>query len=79
MSWKGKFSKIIFNTEPFLSILKMIIIKKSKNIKMKTEKIIIGKSEVGIDPKFIIMFMKYELIKIEKKIKLLIMICLLNL
>ena len=60
MSTKGKFSKIIYNTEPFLSIYtENDYYKKSKIIKMKKEKITVSKLEVGIDPKFIIVLFDF--------------------
>ena len=51
----GKFSCILFNRTPFLSLYGEIdYYKKFKIIKAKKQKFIVGKFEIGIDPEFII-------------------------
>ena len=56
----GKFSKILFNKTPFLSIYgEFDYFQNFKIIKMKKENIVIGQLELGIDPKFIIVLIDF--------------------
>ena len=55
ISKKGKFAQILHNTTPFLSLYDEIdYFTKFKSINIKKQDIIIGKLELGIDPKFFI-------------------------